>query len=71
MARVTSTRTTSVIRWAILPAVTVDAYAFNGQVRGPTIRFREGDHVRIDVINHLPETTTVHWHGLILPNVMD
>ena len=49
----------------------MDAYAFNGQVPGPTIRFREGDHVRIDVINRLPETTTVHWHGLILPNVMD
>ena len=48
------TLTTSVIRWTILPGVTVDAYAFNGQVPGPTIRFREGDHVRIDVINHLP-----------------
>lgn len=65
------TLTTSVIRWTILPNVTVDAYAFNGQVPGPTIRFREGDRVRIDVINHLPETTTVHWHGLVLPNVMD
>ncbi len=65
------TLTTSVIRWSILPGVSVDAYAFNGQVPGPTIRFREGDHVRIDVINRLPETTTVHWHGLILPNVMD
>lgn len=65
------TLTTSVIRWTILPGVTVDAYAFNGQVPGPTIRFKEGDHVRINVINHLPETTTVHWHGLILPNVMD
>ena len=65
------TLTTSVIRWTILPGVTVDAFAFNGQVPGPTIRFREGDHVRIDVINRLPDTTTVHWHGLILPNVMD
>jgi FtsP/CotA-like multicopper oxidase with cupredoxin domain len=63
--------TTSVFRWTILPGVTVDAYGFNGQVPGPTIRFNEGDRVRIDVVNHLPETTTVHWHGLILPNVMD
>jgi hypothetical protein len=62
---------TSVIRWAILPGVTVDAYAFNGQVPGPRIRVREGDHVRIDVRNGLPESTTVHWHGLVLPNVMD
>jgi FtsP/CotA-like multicopper oxidase with cupredoxin domain len=62
---------TSVIRWQILPAVWVDAYAFNGQVPGPTLRFTQGDRVRINVGNHLPESTTVHWHGLILPNVMD
>ena len=62
---------TSVIRWQVLPDVSVNAYAFNGQVPGPTLRFRQGDRVRIDVTNRLPETTTVHWHGLILPNVMD
>ena len=62
---------TSVIHWQILPTIWVDAYAFNGQVPGPTLRFKQGDRVRIDVTNHLPETTTVHWHGLILPNVMD
>lgn len=61
----------SVVRWRILPDISVDAYAFNGQVPGPTIRFRQGDRVRINVTNRLPETTTVHWHGLILPNVMD
>jgi len=65
------TLTTSVFRWTILPGVTVDAYGFNGQVPGPTLRFREGDKVRIDVINRMPESTTVHWHGLILPNIMD
>jgi hypothetical protein len=62
---------TSVVRWTILPGVTVDALAFNGQVPGPRLRFRQGDRVRIVVTNRLPETTTVHWHGLILPNVMD
>jgi len=62
---------TSVVRWTILPGVTVDAYAFNGQIPGPRIHVREGDRVRIDVRNRLPESTTVHWHGLILPNVMD
>ena len=63
--------TTSVIRWQILPHVFVNAYAFNGQVPGPTLRFQQGDRVRINVTNRLPETTTVHWHGLVLPNVMD
>jgi hypothetical protein len=62
---------TAVIRWTILPGVTVDAYAFNGQVPGPRLHFRKGDRVRINVRNRLPETTTVHWHGLILPNIMD
>jgi hypothetical protein len=62
---------TSVIRWTILPDFTVDAYAFNGQVPGPRIHVKEGDKVRINVTNHLPESTTVHWHGLILPNEMD
>jgi len=62
---------TSVIRWQILPAIFVNAYAYNGQVPGPALRFRQGDRVRINVTNRLPDTTTVHWHGLILPNVMD
>jgi FtsP/CotA-like multicopper oxidase with cupredoxin domain len=62
---------TSVIRWTILPGVTVDAYAFNGQIPGPRIHVQKGDHVRIEVTNRLPESTTIHWHGLILPNVMD
>ena len=61
----------SAIRWNILPDVQAMAYAFNGQVPGPRIVVREGDHVRINVTNRLPESTTVHWHGLILPNEMD
>lgn len=62
---------TSVIRWAILPDVKVDAYAINGQVPGPRLHIRQGDRVRINVTNRLPESTTLHWHGLILPNEMD
>ncbi|TPJ74777.1 DUF4396 domain-containing protein [Mesorhizobium sp. B2-6-2] len=61
----------SVIRWHILPDVTVDAYAYNGQIPGPRIHIRQGDRVRINLTNALPEETTVHWHGLILPNQMD
>ena len=62
---------TSVVRWKILPDVQVEGYAFNGQIPGPRIRVTEGDRVRIQVTNHLPESTTVHWHGLIVPNGMD
>ena len=61
----------SVIRWNILGSEQVMAYAFNQQVPGPRIRITEGDQVRINVTNHLPESTSVHWHGLIVPNGMD
>lgn len=61
----------SLIKWNILPNVQVAAYAFNRQVPGPRIRVTEGDRIRIVVKNNLPEPTTVHWHGMILPNNMD
>ena len=61
----------AVTRWNILPNIRVAAYAFNGQVPGPRIRITQGDRVRFIVRNSLPEPTTVHWHGLILPNAMD
>jgi FtsP/CotA-like multicopper oxidase with cupredoxin domain len=62
---------TSVIRWNILSYERVHAYAFNRQVPGPRIELTVGDRVRINVTNNLPESTTVHWHGLVLPNAMD
>ena len=61
----------SVVRWHILDDVYVDAYAFNRQVPGPRLQLMQGDTVRINFHNTLPESTTVHWHGLIVPNEMD
>jgi FtsP/CotA-like multicopper oxidase with cupredoxin domain len=61
----------SVIEWNILPDEQLMAYAFNRQVPGPTIRLTVGDGVRINVTNNLPEETSVHWHGLVVPNEMD
>ena len=63
--------TTSVIKWNILPDVQVGAYAYNGQVPGPLIRVTAGDRVRVRVKNDLTEPTSVHWHGLIIPNPQD
>jgi FtsP/CotA-like multicopper oxidase with cupredoxin domain len=60
-----------VIQWSILPDVQVGAYAYNGQVPGPLIRVNAGDQVRFHVTNNLPEPTSVHWHGLEIPNAMD
>jgi len=63
--------TASVVRWNILPDVEVLAYAFNEQVPGPRLQLTQGDRVRIRVTNDLPEPTSVHWHGLDVPNSMD
>src|SRR5579883_1118485 len=60
-----------VIQWSILADRPVNAYAVNRQVPGPRIELEQGDHVRFVVTNHLPESTTLHWHGLIVPNTMD
>ena len=61
----------SAVEWNILPDQQVDAYAFNRQVPGPRLHVTEGDTVRINVTSDLAEPTSVHWHGLILPNEMD
>ncbi|NOY13445.1 MAG: copper resistance system multicopper oxidase [Deltaproteobacteria bacterium] len=47
------------------------ATAINGSVPGPILRWREGDRVTLDVSNQLAESSSVHWHGLILPAGMD
>ena len=53
------------------PGCVAKCWGYNGSTPGPTIEAVEGDRVRILVTNHLPEATTIHWHGLILPNGMD
>lgn len=53
------------------PGFWVNCWGYNGSTPGPTIEAVEGDRVRILVTNRLPEATTVHWHGIILPNGMD
>src|SRR3546814_8682581 len=43
------------------------AIAYNGQTPGPTLRFKEGEDVVINVTNNLAESSSIHWHGLIVP----
>src|SRR6516162_4486928 len=59
------------VRREIAPGMIAYLWGYNGQSPGPTIECVEGDKVRIFVTNRLPEHTTVHWHGLLLPNGMD
>jgi manganese oxidase len=53
------------------PGMQAHLWGYNGQSPGPTIEAVEGDKVRIFVTNKLPEHTTVHWHGMSVPNGMD
>ncbi len=53
------------------PGLKATVWGYNGQSPGPVIELVEGDHVRFYVTNRLPEKTTVHWHGILLPNGMD
>jgi hypothetical protein len=53
------------------PGLKAKCWGYNGRTPGPTIEAVEGDRVRIYVTNRLAEPTTVHWHGILLPNGMD
>ena len=50
---------------------TTEVWAYDGSVPGPEIRQRQGERLRVVIENRLAEGTTVHWHGLRIPNVMD
>jgi FtsP/CotA-like multicopper oxidase with cupredoxin domain len=63
--------TAAPVQWRVDDTHTMDAWAYNGQVPGPVIRARVGDRIRIVVTNHLPEPTTIHWHGVALPISQD
>lgn len=63
--------TASAFPWALYPGVTVQAWGYNHQVPGPLLRFYVGEKVEIVVHNNLPQPTTVHWHGMAVPNAMD
>jgi len=52
---------------ALLPGKPTQTWGFNGSYLGPTLRAARGEEVRVNVHNHLDETTTVHWHGMHLP----
>ena len=55
----------------IAPGMKANLWGYNGQTPGPTIEAVEGDKIRVFVTNKLPEKTTIHWHGMLLPNGMD
>ncbi|MBF6590691.1 MAG: multicopper oxidase domain-containing protein [Ktedonobacterales bacterium] len=59
------------VMWEPVKGQRVLAWTLDGTVPGPMIRITAGDHVRITIINQLPEATAIHWHGLQVPTDVD
>jgi FtsP/CotA-like multicopper oxidase with cupredoxin domain len=59
------------VKRELLPGLYINGWGYNGSIPGPTIQVHSGDYVNIRVVNRLPQTTSVHWHGLDVPNAMD
>ncbi|HEX8806262.1 MAG TPA: multicopper oxidase domain-containing protein, partial [Candidatus Aquilonibacter sp.] len=59
------------MRFSPAAGITVNAIGYNGSIPGPLLRVRQGQRVRIEYINASSIATSVHWHGVILPNAMD
>lgn len=51
--------------------VTVDAWTINGSIPGSQIRVKQGEKIKINLINELPDPVSIHWHGINVPNEMD
>ena len=58
-------------RLTLIDGRRLDVWAYNGQVPGPILRIRRGETLRVRFTNRLPQPTTVHWHGVRVPNRMD
>jgi manganese oxidase len=59
------------VKQEIVPGKVVNLWGYNGSAPGPTIQVKQGERVRIIVDNHLPEPTSMHWHGFDIPFDMD
>ena len=58
-------------QWEVAPGIVTQAWTYNGTVPGPTIHVRQGDRVRVILVNDLPAPTTIHWHGMTVDPDMD
>ncbi len=63
--------TSSVVKWEVEPGKLVDAWTYNGTVPGPTVKVNPGEKVQVVLRNQLPESTSIHFHGLSTPNAAD
>ena len=63
--------TAKIVDWEVSPGKTVKAWTYNGMVPGPELKVDVGDKVAIVLKNELPESTSLHLHGIRVPNAMD
>jgi FtsP/CotA-like multicopper oxidase with cupredoxin domain len=59
------------VDWSYAPGRSVRGFAFNGEVPGRLIEAEVGDTIQVRLTNNLPQSTTIHWHGLRVPADMD
>ena len=65
------TLTAKVIPWEVEAGKFVDGWSYNGLIPGPVMHANVGDKIRIVLNNELPESTSLHLHGVRVPNAMD
>ncbi len=63
--------TAEIVDWEVEPGKIVEAWTYNGVVPAPQILLDRGDKVEVRVLNNLPLSTDIHWHGVIAPNDQD
>jgi manganese oxidase len=63
--------TAKIVDWEVEAGKIVKGWAYNGQIPGPQLRANVGDKIRIRLKNELPESTSMHLHGVRVPNAMD
>lgn len=60
-----------VVDWEVVDGEVVEVWGYNGQYPGPLIEAEVGDTIRVNLTNNLAEGTTIHWHGIAVPNEED
>lgn len=61
--------TARVVQWEVAPGRKMEAWTYNGAVPGPQIRLKQGERIKVRLKNDLPQSTSIHWHGLELADV--
>lgn len=59
------------VQWEPVPGQPFAAFSYNGTVPGPEIRVTEGDKIRVNVTNQMTQSTSIHFHGVRVPNAQD